>query len=745
MRPAIRLSRAPWLAVLLAVLAGPVGASGFPCPDPPIYPPTRAFLQPPRPCPAQDVRILFATCAPCWDIVDVSQGADGITVRTDQRPDGCIPTLCLPESASVGLGSFAAGHHAVVLRFITNVVRADSADTVRCTFVNLDTLEFDVTATCAQDTLPYVKEIVLGAPGPCLACPPQVCAGDSIPVLIRGEFPHNCIELLGVDLIPDASMGPIPRPPTLRITYGVNDCLGRPCALVVVPWEARVALPPLPALINHVYWLQVETVLRRSHCIPPPDSSVIGEAQFPFAVAERCSTQFGDCFLTSFDVRPSPGPRCDAFVGPGQPGYATFRIGSGAPLHGLQGQFVFQSPDLVVTGIETVGAATGMRLAWQPTDDGARFVLYSQGGAHIPAAPPMPSSAHLPILGVKVELRHPIGPPPVRNVMRADGLLGADASGNGVNLCPIQFLIEPFDSYVLFCAGGTCDFNRDGATDVRDLVGMVNCLHDSTRCDPTRADCDGDGGLDLDDVLCCAHVILGGGRPDTTGGRPDPSLQVRFGAPVEGAGTVAVPVTLEGANPVAGVRLVLRYPSERFDVAGVEFPGRSSWLELHEVAGGRVVVGLLDLGGLPATSFQHSFTLRLTLRAGQQAGGEVALESAEFSDPEGVALIADLGAPGVVLGGGRLALGPGQPNPFGREMHFDVTLAATADLEVSIHDLTGRLVATLHRGAATAGGHTFHWDGRGPDGSPAPDGIYFYRARAAGETLSRKIIVLREP
>lgn len=692
--------------------------------------------------------MLFATCAPCWDIVDVSQGSDGITVWTEQRPEGCIPTVCLPESTSVGLGEFAPGFHSVVVRFITTFVRGDGADTVHCTFTKLDTLEFEVTSTCAQNTLPYVREIVVGGPPPCATCPPRICAGDSIPVLIRGEFPTDCLKLLGVELVSRPIIGPFPAPPVLRIHYGEDACPAeRPCiATVIVPFEARTMLPPLPAFPNVVYWLQVETVLQRFGCEPPPDTSVIGEARYPFAVSADCPPGVADCFLTSFETdAATTDRRCDDFVGPDRPGYATFRIGSGVPLHGLEGVFTFTSRHLVVTGIETVGAAVGMRLVWQATDDGARFVLFSEGGAHIPVAPPMPSYGHLPILRVQVGLRATNAPPPPRIQMRVSGVLGADASGQGVFGCPIQFIIEPFDSYAVFCTGGTCDFNRDGGTDVRDLVGMVNCLNDPTRCDLARADCDADGGFDLDDVLCCAHVLLGGGQPDTTGGRPDPSLRVRFGAPSEEAGTIEIPVTLEGANPVAGARLVLRYPSDRFDVAGVEFPGRSSWLELHQVAGGRVVVGLLDMNGAPPPSFHHSFKLRLALRAGHQAGGEVALEAAEFSDPDGVALLADLGEPSVVIGGGRVAVGSGQPNPFGREMRFGITLAEPADLEVAIHDLTGRLVTTLHRGATPAGGHTFRWDGRDADGSRVPDGIYFYRVRAAGETHSRKVILIREP
>jgi hypothetical protein len=278
-----------------------------------------------------------------------------------------------------------------------------------------------------------------------------------------------------------------------------------------------------------------------------------------------------------------------------------------------------------------------------------------------------------------------------------------------------------------------------------DFLSTVACLHDSARCHLPRVDCDGNGGFGLDDVQCCAEAILDGSGPDTTHGRPDPSLSVRLGVPVEDAATIEVPVTLEGANPVGGARLVLRYPSERFEVAGVGLPNRSSWIELHQAAEGRAVVALLDRGGEASTSFHHSFTLRLVLRAGQQPGGEVAVETAEFADPGGVALRADLGVQTVHLGGGGLALGPGQPNPFGREVRFTITLARAGDLEVSVHDLTGRLVTTLHRGTAAAGEHTLRWDGRDANGSGAPDGIYFYRARAEGQTLARKVIMLREP
>jgi hypothetical protein len=135
--------------------------------------------------------------------------------------------------------------------------------------------------------------------------------------------------------------------------------------------------------------------------------------------------------------------------------------------------------------------------------------------------------------------------------------------------------------------------------------------------------------------------------------------------------------------------------------------------------------------------------VRLALRPGQAVGGDLALDDADFANHSGVALVGDLGAPSVSLGS-DLALSAGQPNPFGREIGFSVTMVRGGDLDVTVLDVSGREVAKLHRGAATAGAHTFRWEGRRDGGDRLPDGIYFIRARGLDVTLARKVILLRD-
>ena len=251
--------------------------------------------------------------------------------------------------------------------------------------------------------------------------------------------------------------------------------------------------------------------------------------------------------------------------------------------------------------------------------------------------------------------------------------------------------------------------------------------------------------LNVDDVLCCAHTILRGGGRDTTGGRDEPGVTVDLGQPAWGSAGLEVPVRLGGADRVGAARLALSLPLDRYEVTGVETDaGAGRWLELHDTVGGRLVVGLVGLGPpAPGDPTTLGLTLHLALKPGQSAGGEIGVADAQFSGPDGVTLVVPLPPASVGLpAAGALALSAAQPNPFNRETRFALNLERGADAEVTIHDLSGRLVATLFHGALGAGPHTFTWQGLRSDGSAAPNGVYFVHARVGGERLTRKVVFL---
>lgn len=66
-----------------------------------------------------------------------------------------------------------------------------------------------------------------------------------------------------------------------------------------------------------------------------------------------------------------------------------------------------------------------------------------------------------------------------------------------------------------------------------------------------------------------------------------------------------------------------------------------------------------------------------------------------------------------------------------------------APAEVSVFDVSGRLVRTVAKGLYGASFQTAVWDGRDAAGRRVPSGVYFIRAESAGQVKTLKLAVLR--
>ncbi|MEO6463038.1 MAG: T9SS type A sorting domain-containing protein, partial [Candidatus Eisenbacteria bacterium] len=296
---------------------------------------------------------------------------------------------------------------------------------------------------------------------------------------------------------------------------------------------------------------------------------------------------------------------------------------------------------------------------------------------------------------------------------------------------------------------------------------MINCLFPPPNvrlaCPPdtsgTGLDCNGDGHFALDDVFCCARAMLGTPGPNVPPGRDSlraaPDIAVRFGLPRAGTdGTLEVPLVLSGMAGVAAARLDVRYPDARYDILGVDFTGApTSWWTMHEVISGRVGLAILDLAGLdapggPAPAIAAAppveARVRLRLRAGAVAGGELTLAGHEFAAGDGVTLATPNAEGSVQLGtGGRVALTMPRPNPFAASTWFALTLPLAGPVDVGVFNAAGRRVVTLLReDAATAGVYTLAWNGADEGGGRAPGGVYFVRVVTGAGDTARKLLFL---
>ncbi len=84
------------------------------------------------------------------------------------------------------------------------------------------------------------------------------------------------------------------------------------------------------------------------------------------------------------------------------------------------------------------------------------------------------------------------------------------------------------------------------------------------------------------------------------------------------------------------------------------------------------------------------------------------------------------------------------PNPFNPRTEIRFSVPRTARVEVVIHDIAGRRVATLvSNGEYHAGEHQIPWNGIDHAGRHVPSGTYFYRVTTGGRTETGKMALLR--
>jgi hypothetical protein len=83
------------------------------------------------------------------------------------------------------------------------------------------------------------------------------------------------------------------------------------------------------------------------------------------------------------------------------------------------------------------------------------------------------------------------------------------------------------------------------------------------------------------------------------------------------------------------------------------------------------------------------------------------------------------------------------PNPFRTVLDLSFMLSRPAPVRLTVHDASGRSIATLATGVHPAGRWAARWDGAMSSGEPAPSGVYFARLQAGGEVRRARIVRVR--
>jgi len=83
------------------------------------------------------------------------------------------------------------------------------------------------------------------------------------------------------------------------------------------------------------------------------------------------------------------------------------------------------------------------------------------------------------------------------------------------------------------------------------------------------------------------------------------------------------------------------------------------------------------------------------------------------------------------------------PNPFNPSTTIQYEIPKDGEVEISIYDLTGRLIRTIVNQNQQAGTHSAVWNGQTESGSKVASGMYMYTVKYANTVSSKKMLLIK--
>ena len=597
---------------------------------------------------------------------------------------------------------------------------------------------------------------------------PTTC--DSVALVVAGTTPTPCYEIVFTEVngpVELPTMGPIPNY-EIRVRIVLRHVVppGGACPTVIQPYEKTFAMPM--RLRFGTYWVRAVEYLVENGSETPQDSL---SSSFPVTSSDACSP--GTCVLLGFG-RPVDSSaydtHCHASGPPGGRVSLPITLTNPGPVGGVQtvvipvhprdplaGSVVADSHLVVVpVDVVTTDRTAGFQIAWTAEGDRARVLLYSTTGTVI-------APGQGPIFRVIYQVSsHAMED----QIVRLDESIVADPHGQTIPPCPtIASLTYGWGRICIVTPG--CDLNEDGASNILDVVQLVSCALSgagSEACSENaaaRADCNGDGSIDVRDVICCVRKILGSGgfgTGDPGGGTGEPVMigftgPVRWTTPLYGS----VEIGMTPGVDFAGIDFAIDAISSKARISGLRLSSGSgyqleskvavdgSWARAMLLATGEGPSSAGGLGRAAVTSATIVVDLIPTFSSGEW--GSLTFASTQSANRSALAM------PTLVVRGDvsvpELAtpvtpsVTAARPNPFrdGTEIAYALTAATRTVLR--IYSASGRLVRTLVDSEMPAGVHLARWDGKDSSGRPVSSGIYFFRFSAAEVMKTQRLMLLR--
>ena len=372
----------------------------------------------------------------------------------------------------------------------------------------------------------------------------------------------------------------------------------------------------------------------------------------------------------------------------------------------------------------------------------------------------------------QVELTHSELPPAASGVFDPNSLVPPGTSIFTINTIPdVPCGIYPV---TISAAGGgishvtqfECwifrngDANGDGGVDVGDIVYLISYLYrGGLPPDPPEAgDANWDGQVTVEDLVYLINYLFRDGphpagestrlqvrsQKRTQGQAPAAWLWVSRGAVADAKGSVQTLIQGTFAVDLGGVQLTIEYDSQE-SVLTPLLPSHLQDLQIFSAQkDGLVKVGILDMKGnsyIPAGSRLDL----LILESKSVKSTNLKIKEAILADRKGSVIPVKILTDGEKeeLRPKSFTLFQNYPNPFNPQTQIRYAIPKDCDVKVTIYNLLGQRVRILVDERQRAGSKTVHWDGKDEQGVEVASGIYFYKIQAEEFVQTKKMLLLK--
>ena len=319
----------------------------------------------------------------------------------------------------------------------------------------------------------------------------------------------------------------------------------------------------------------------------------------------------------------------------------------------------------------------------------------------------------------------------------------------------------------LYCDVPRGDANGDGKIDIGDVVYLINYLFKGgpPPYPLVVGDVNYDGVVDIGDVVYLMNYLYRGG----------PSLCECQATASAGSGSelrknkAAAQIGLSSATiskhnifdvlvigkfdfDLAAIQLEVEYDPEKITLLEPVLTPRTEGLTIYSYANqGTQKIGILDLSGehhIPAGS---SALVNLRMKGSDLSSLKIAKAILVDRDtqkiPVQIVSVIKNSEEDFTAGKSTIpqefSLSQNYPNPFNPQTEISYALPNGCHVGLSIYNLLGQKVRTVVDEYQAAGHKTVHWDGTDDDGSSVASGIYFYRIKAGDFTQTRKMVLVK--